>query len=108
MIPISISSIMGALFRRKIQYSAFALRTLVAQSSSAIVGIIMALSGFGIWSLEAVPIAYMFTSMPVLLMGIGWQPRLSFSIAAFREIFHFANCTMLGNLLALPLTVPTY
>lgn len=101
MIPFGISSVMSALFLRKIQYRTFALRTFIAQSSGAIIGVIMALFGFGVWALAAVPMTYMFVSMLVLWIGAGWRPKLSFSMTAFHDIFQLSYRTMIGDTLRL-------
>jgi O-antigen/teichoic acid export membrane protein len=97
LIPVGIASIAGALFRRRLQYSAFALRTLIAQVTSAVIAIVMALLGFGVWALVAQQLGYAAVNMTVLWIGVGWKPRLSFSVRAFRDIFHFATRAMLGN-----------
>jgi len=99
LVPLGLASVAGAFFLRRIRYSAFALRTVVAQTTCAMVAIAFALLSFGVWALVAQQLSYAVVSMLVLWVGSHWRPRLAFSAAAFCDIFRFSASTMAGNFL---------
>lgn len=91
------TSIAGNIYRRRFNYATSALRTLIATISGAIVGVGAALLGFGLWSLVASQIVQQIVGLIVMWVGLHWKPRLSFSGAAFAELYHFASRVMMGN-----------
>jgi O-antigen/teichoic acid export membrane protein len=99
LIPTAITSIVGAIYRRKFQYSTFALRTLIATASSAIVGVGMAAFGFGVWSLIVSQMVQAVVGVGVMWVGLKWRPNFEFSAAAFRDLYKFASHVMAGNAL---------
>jgi len=99
MVPAAVGSVMAALFLRRLEYGTIALRTLVAQTSCALVAIVMAALGFGVWALVAQMLVFTVIGAAVLWRGACWRPRLSLSTKAFRDIFHFSARTMLSNFL---------
>jgi O-antigen/teichoic acid export membrane protein len=96
---IAVSSTGGAIYRRKLHYSTFALRTLIATVSAAIVGVGMAVLEFGVWSLIVSQIVQAVVGAAVMWIGLKWRPRFGFSVAAFRELYKFASQVMAGNAL---------
>ncbi len=64
----------------------------VAQSVSyAVIAIVLALSGFGVWSLVWGQLASKFVFMGALLMASPWRPRLEFCPQIARELFKFGK-----------------
>lgn len=73
--------------------------TLIASVSSGIIGIAMAVLGFGVWSLVAqILSAEMFRTM-LLWYYNKWIPKLRFSMQSFHELFGFGWKIMVGMLL---------
>jgi O-antigen/teichoic acid export membrane protein len=99
LVSIAVSSTAGAIYRRKFHYSTFALRTLIATASGAIVGVAMALLGFGVWSLIVSQLVQAVVGAGVMWIGLKWTPRFEFSSAAFQELYKFASHVMAGNAL---------
>ena len=99
LIATALTSIVGAIYRRKFHYSTFALRTLIATASAAIVGVGMAFFGYGVWSLIVSQIVQAVTGAWVMWIGLTWRPRFEFSFAAFRTLYKFASHVMAGNAL---------
>ena len=73
--------------------------TLVSSAVSGIVGIAMALLGFGVWALVAQQLASHVLSTTQLYIYNRWLPRLSFSVASFHDLFGFGWKMMLSALL---------
>jgi PST family polysaccharide transporter len=90
-------SIAANLYRRRLSYATFALRTFVATVSGALVGVGMALAGFGVWSLVASQIVQQVVGLFVMWAGLGWRPRIAFSTEAFMDLYHFSSRVMAGN-----------
>lgn len=97
LIATAAGSIAGNLYRRRLSYSAFALRTFVATVSGALVGVGMALLGFGVWSLVASQIVQQVAGLLVMWGGLGWKPQMTFSTDAFVDLYQFSLRVMMGN-----------
>lgn len=63
--------------------------SLVASITSGIVGIGMALSGMGVWSLVGQQISRQLLNTLLLWIWNNWRPRLQFSYESFKELFGF-------------------
>ena len=102
----SLGLIIGALalvqqtrLTKRIDFKSQTKITLVASLTSGIVGIAMALLGFGVWALVAQQLAN--HSMRTLLLWFvnRWIPKLKFSISSFHELFGFGWKMMLSSVL---------
>jgi O-antigen/teichoic acid export membrane protein len=91
------TSIAANIYRRRFNYSTSALRTFVATVSGALVGISMAVLGFGIWSLVGSQIVQQTVGLLVMWLGLGWRPKIGFSRDAFGDLYHFSSRVMMGN-----------
>jgi O-antigen/teichoic acid export membrane protein len=87
-----------AVFKRELRFAAFALRALIGISVGGVVGVGMALFGWGVWSLVGQQLANGVASVLVIWTTSSWRPRLRFSGAAFRELVRFAAHVMGSNL----------
>ena len=73
--------------------------TIIASVTSGVIGIAMALLGFGVWSLVAQQLSS-YTLRTLLLWLVNkWIPQLRFSLASFHELFGFGWKMMVGGLL---------
>ena len=73
--------------------------TLVASVVSGIVGIGMALAGFGVWALVWQQLVSQATTTLLLYVYNRWLPRLSFSAESFHDLFGFGWKMMVSILL---------
>ena len=73
--------------------------TLVASALSGVVGIGMALAGFGVWALVAQQLTSHALSTIQLYIYNRWLPRLRFSAESFRDLFGFGWKMMVSILL---------
>ena len=79
-----------AILKRQLNFRMLALRTLIATLLGGALGIAMALSGYGVWSLVWMQIARACIETTFLLVGGSWRPRLRYSHERCRELFAFA------------------
>ncbi len=73
--------------------------TVITLTITGTIGISMAYSGFGVWSLVFQGLASTFISTSMLWIFIGWKPKFIFSLNSFKELFGFGSKLMLSGLL---------
>lgn len=73
--------------------------TIIASIVSAIVGILMAFLGFGVWALVAQSISNQLVRTVLLWFFNHWAPKLRFSVESFKELFGFGWKLMVSQLL---------
>ena len=102
----SLGMIIGALglvqqtrLTKRIDFKTQTKITIVASVVSGIVGIAMALIGFGVWSLVAQSLASQSLRTILLWVANKWVPQLRFSSASFHELFGFGWKMMVSSLL---------
>lgn len=85
----ALSSTQEAVLRRNLLFRSLAIRTLVATLVGGLVGIVLALLGFGVWSLVVQQLTSSFIGAIVLWRVTAWRPGLKFSRSHFSELFSF-------------------
>jgi len=85
----ALSSTQVAILRRELAFKTLAARSIPATTAGGIVGVSMALAGFGVWSLVAQNLANALTGAIVLWRASDWRPRVNFSKKHFNELFVF-------------------
>ncbi len=78
-----------ALLRRELAFRSLALRALFAIGGGSIVGIALAILGWGAWALVGQQVAQATLSVVALWRVSPWRPSRNFSRAHFRELFSF-------------------
>lgn len=73
--------------------------SVIASLSSGVIGIGMALTGFGVWSLVAQQISRQLLNTLFLWVFNKWLPRLVFSIKSFKELFGFGWKLLVSGLI---------
>ncbi len=73
--------------------------TIVASVASGIVGIVMALIGFGVWALVAQTLTSQGLRTILLWVANRWVPQLRFSSESFHELFGFGWKMMMSGLI---------
>ncbi len=96
LIPTGLVTIPLSVLRRQLRFSAFALRAAGAGLVGGIVGIAMALSGYGVWSLVGNHVAQSIAAVALVWSTTDWRPRLAFSPAALRKLSRFSAQVVLG------------
>jgi PST family polysaccharide transporter len=80
------------------QFRKLAIRRLVATVSGGIVGITLALMGYGLWSLVAQQLVGRFVDCLVLYWVTPWYPRFRFSFARLNDMLGFGGKVMGTNI----------
>ncbi|HUW14832.1 MAG TPA: lipopolysaccharide biosynthesis protein [Anaerolineae bacterium] len=73
--------------------------SLMASLGSGVVGVTMALLGFGVWSLVAQSVSATFFTTVFLWLLNTWRPQAAFSLTALRELFGFGSRLLASGLL---------
>lgn len=85
----SLSHVQKAILMREFAFRTMATRALLGIFIGGVVGILMALWGFGVWSLVSQQFLYESVEVFVLWGASDWRPRFKFSIKHFQELFSF-------------------
>jgi polysaccharide transporter, PST family len=88
------------MLRRQLNFKALAIRSAFACGLSGPLAIVLALKGFGLWSLLAYQIALYGLDLLALAVQSRWRPRFSFSSAHYRELSDYSYKSMGNYLLA--------
>lgn len=95
----SLSRTQEALLRRDMAFKRIAVISLVSMASGGVVGLALALAGFGVWSLVWQQLVQRLVQLPLLWWATGWHPRARFSRRHFRSLFPFGINVVGINLL---------
>jgi teichuronic acid exporter len=73
--------------------------SLIASIVSGIIGIGMAISGYGVWSLVGQQVSRQFLNCIFLWVFNSWRPAIEFSKQSFNELFGFGSKLLLSGLI---------
>lgn len=93
----SVNSVQQAYVSRKLEFRKFFYSTLIGAVISAIVGIVMAYMGYGVWALVAQYLVNVIISTVVLWCISGWRPILAFSWSRMKGLFSFGWKVMVAS-----------
>ena len=85
----ALSSVQTGLLRREMSFRSLALRRLVAVVISGVVGVAMAVAGYGPWALVGQQVTSAAVSVVMLWAVTPWRPSFRFSLQDFRQLFGF-------------------
>lgn len=85
----SICIVQRAYITRKMQFKLFFFSSLVTSVVSAIIGILLAYYGFGIWALVAQTLTKSITDIIVIAFVCDWKPSFSFSVDSVKDVCKF-------------------
>lgn len=88
---IGLSGVPVARLRRDLEFRALALRATLGVVAGGIVGITLALKGFGVWSLIAQRLVQVFVNNLLAWIVLPWRPGLRASRRHFGEVFGFGS-----------------
>lgn len=102
----SIGMIIGALaivqqtrLTKRIDFKSQTKITIIASVTSGVVGIVMAIMGFGVWSLVAQQLVMHVLRTVLLWMVNKWVPKMQFSSKSFHELFGFGWKMMVSSVI---------
>jgi len=88
-ILVALSSTQIAILQRRLSFKSLAARSLAANLVGGIVGVGMALSGFGVWSLVGQNLANSLAAVIVLWSASKWRPKFYLSKKHFMDLFGY-------------------
>lgn len=92
----ALCTVPGALLRREMRFGVICIADTLSTAAALIVGIGMALTGFGVWALVWSEIARRFTKCTALWIASGWMPSFTFTRADISDLMRF-NVLALTN-----------
>jgi PST family polysaccharide transporter len=98
----ALAAIQIGLLRRSLKFRLIGLRSIIAILASSALAVVMAFTGWGVWSLVALQLGQAAISALLLWWVSDWRPRLAYSRAAFRDLraygFSIAGIRLVGFL----------
>lgn len=89
-IPLSaLNSVQQAYVSRNMLFQKFFISTVSATLVSGMIGVTLAYSNFGVWSLVAQDLSNVITITLVLWFSVGWRPTLQFSFLRLKKLYGF-------------------
>lgn len=95
----SLSVVQRAVLTIKIDFKTQMRASVLAAVISGIVGISMAYTGFGVWSIVAQQVTNLGINTLVLWLVSKWSPSKVFSMVSFKEMFGFGSKLLLSGLI---------
>ncbi|TWV15131.1 lipopolysaccharide biosynthesis protein [Bacteroidaceae bacterium HV4-6-C5C] len=87
------------IFVRQVDFKTQTKVSIISSVLSGVVGVGMALSGMGVWSLVGQQLARQLLNTFFLWIYCKWKPLWEFSISSFKEMFGFGSKLLLSGLL---------
>ncbi len=95
----SLFSVHTAIIQRNFQFKKSFLASLIAVFCQGVVGITLAVKGFGVWALVFGTIVHNAVNCFVLFIACKWVPKFSFSFTSIKRMLSFSSKVLAGNLL---------
>ncbi len=99
LIMFALSNVQNVILLREINFKKIFLINLSSAVIGGIVGIVLALKGFGVWSLVFLQLASGGIRMILLWCGVCWTPAGKFAGDSLKEMFHFGSKVFYSGLL---------
>ena len=94
-----VKNVQQAYVSRHMLFKKFFFSTLGGTITAGIIGVIMALTGFGVWALVAQQIINLAIDTTILWITVKWRPRRKFSIDRLKSLFSFGWKLLVSSLL---------
>ena len=99
-LPINaVNSIQSAYISKHMKYKYFFFATLIGTVISAVVGIVMAYMGYGVWALVAQYLTNSVVDTLVIWFTCGWHPSFKFSLKRLKSLYSFGWKMQLSTLI---------
>lgn len=95
----SFGLIQGSILAKQIDFKTQAKVSLLAGSLSGLIGIVLAVAGFGVWSLVVQQVSLSFFQTVFLWFFNPWRPSFLFSVQSLRNMFGFGSRLLASGLL---------
>lgn len=94
-----VKNVQQAYVSRNMLFKRFFYATLGGTIGAAVIGILMAYYGFGVWALVAQMLFNMFVDTVILWITVKWRPKLMFSFERLKGLFSFGWKLLVSSLL---------
>ena len=84
-----VKHIQQAYVSRNMMFKRFFFATIGGTLGAAVIGIVMAYKGFGVWALVAQHLFNLVVDTVILWITVKWRPKLMFSFARLKSLFSF-------------------
>lgn len=84
---------------KKVDFKTQTKISLIASVTSGVVGIAMAVAGYGVWSLVGQQISRQLLNSIFLWVWSKWYPKIQFSVESFKELFGFGWKLLVSGLI---------
>ncbi len=84
---------------KQLQFKRLTLVDIGSALTGSAIGVALAYTGFGVWSLVINNIAYSLVFTIVINLMATWRPSLQFSYKAFKQLFSFGGLVLVSNLI---------
>lgn len=95
----SLSIIQTSVLNKRIDFKLQTKISLISSFVSGVVGIILAYSGFGVWSLVVRNLCSQIIHSFLLWVWNKWRPTWEFSIVSFKELFSFGSKLLVNGII---------
>jgi O-antigen/teichoic acid export membrane protein len=95
----SISMIQKTILTKEINFKQQTKISLFSSVTSGIIGILMALNGYGVWSLVGKALISLILSSILFWISSKWRPSFIFSKSSFKELFGFGSKLLISGLI---------
>lgn len=95
----SINSVQHAYVARKLQFKKYFFSTLFGTLISAIIGVCLAIKGYGVWAIVFQYLSNTAIDTIVLLITVEWKPKLIFSFVRLKQLFSFGSKILIDTIL---------
>lgn len=93
-----IKNVQQSIIAKRLEFKKFFFSTLIGTLSSAVVGIYLAIKGFGVWALIAQLLVNALVDTIVVFCVLSWKPKKEFSLHRTRVLLDFGWKILLSNL----------
>lgn len=94
-----LSLVHRTLLIRDVDFKTQAKISVVSSVVSAVIGIVMAVSGYGVWALVWQLLVRYFLNAVLLWIMRRWRPRWVFDVASFRDLFGYGSKILVSALM---------
>lgn len=95
----SLSVVQTARFNIKMDFKVISKTSLIGSVASGLVGVVMAVMGYGVWAIVLQTILGVGISTVLLWWYSDWRPSWCFSLASFKRLFGFGSKLMVSGLM---------
>ena len=96
---LALGQVHGIIFKKNLEYRKVTIRNLLVQVVSVILGIVLALTGYGVWALVFQGLVYTLLASVANWMISEWRPTFCFSFNRLKLLFNFGSKLLLTSLI---------